>query len=49
MQLHVRNTVLGLAVLVGVCAVWYAASFAGEQESKQEEKKEEEENTVEDE
>ncbi len=39
---------MGLAVLVGVCAVWYAASFAGEQESKQEEKKEEE-NTVEDE
>lgn len=38
---------LGLAVVVGVCAVWYAASFAGKQESQQEEKNDEE-NTVED-
>ena len=42
MQLHVRNSVLGLAVLVGVCAVWYAASVASKQQSQQEDKKDKE-------
>lgn len=42
MKLHVRNTVVGFAVLVGVCAVWYAASVASKQQSQQEDKKDKE-------